>query len=511
VETAPVGSTPPGALEVSSGPSLAASGLRSRILKGFAWKAASEGALQLSKIVVAVILARLLTPHDYGLASMVIVFGAIVPIFSDLALGAALIHREELTEDDRSTVFWTNIATGIALTVICVALAGPLASYYREPEVQPLFIVFASTFLLGSLGATQLALLTKEMDFRGLETRVIAGTAVGAAVGIGIAVAGGGAWAIVGQQVAVAFVSTVLLWRFSTWRPKFIFSTRSLRELGGYSGNVFGSHALLQLSPNLNNLLIGRLANAATLGTYTLAQNVILLPFYRIAAPIQEVLFPAFSTLQKEPERIAGLWLRVNRVLAAVAMPCLLGLAAVAPDFVHVVLGSNWQGATVVIQILCWVGILQVLQRLNLSILQARDRTRELLWFSIFSLVAGVGAVAIGLHWGVNGVAVAYALISTVTLPVFTFITARAVNSSLRDCVRNVAGVAQAAFGMTFAIVGLRQLLMMADVIPAIRLLILIPAGAAVFLLLAMWRAPELRTEFESFARRAASSPPPAA
>jgi O-antigen/teichoic acid export membrane protein len=434
------------------------------------------------------------------------VFASIVPIFSDLALGAALIHRQELTEEDRSTVFWTNVVTGIVLTLICIGIAGPLASYYKQPEVQPLFIVFSSTFLLGSLGATQLALLTKEMNFRGLESRVIAGTVVGAVVGIGIAMAGGGAWAIVGQQVSVAVVSTALLWKFSTWRPSFIFSTRSLRELGGYSGNVFGSHALIQLSPNLNNILIGGRAGAAALGAYTLAQNVILLPFYRIAAPIQEVLFPAFSTLQAEPDRIAALWLRVNRLLAAIAMPCLLGLAAVAPDFVHVVLGDKWQKATVVIQILCWVGILQVLQRLNLSILQARDRTRALLWFSIVSLVAGVGAVIVGLTWGINGVAVAFALVSTVTLPVFTYITARAVNSSLRHCVRNVAGVAQAAFGMTIVLVGLRHLLVMAGLLPVLRLLVLIPVGALVYLLLALWRAPELRGEFNTLARRGGRS-----
>jgi len=492
VETASVGTASRGAF---------AAGLRAKILTGFAWKAGSEAALQISKIVVAIVLARLLTPQQYGVAGMVIVFATIVPIFSDLALGAALIHRPTLTEADRSTVFWTNVATGVLLTAICIGIAGPLASYYHEPKVRLLFIVFSSTFLLGSLGATQLALLTKEMNFRGLETRVIAGTVVGAAVGITIAAMGGGAWAIVGQQVAIAFVSTVLLWRFSTWRPRLIFSRQSLRSLGSYSGNVFGSHVLIQLGPNVNNLLIGRWAGPAALGSYTLSQNVILQPFYRIAAPIQEVLFPAFSTLQEHPERIAGMWLRVNRLLAAVAMPCLVGLAALAPDFVDVVLGNRWQRATVVIQILCWVGVLQVLQRLNLSILQARDRTRELLWFSVLSLALGVGAVIAGLPWGVKGVAVAFAVVSTLTLPLFTWITARAVGVSLRECVANVAGVAQAAAGMTVAILLLRHGLIQLDVAPIFRLLVLIPAGALIFTLLVFWRAPELKPELAAAAQ----------
>jgi O-antigen/teichoic acid export membrane protein len=489
-------------MEVAREPSLLGAGLRTRILSGFAWKTGSEAALQISKIVVAITLARLLTPHEYGVAGMVIVFGTIVPIFSDLALGAALIHRPTLSEDDRSTVFWTNVGTGVVLTCICLLLAAPLASYYHQPEVRPLFMVFSFTFLLGSLGATQLALLTKEMNFRGLETRVIIGTFAGAAVGITVAALGGGPWAIVGQQMTIAVVSTVLLWRFSTWRPQLRFSTASLRSLGSYSGNVFGSHVLIQLSPNVNNMLIGRWVGAAALGTYTLAQNVILLPFYRIAAPIQEVLFPAFSTLQEQPDRIAALWLRVNRLLAAVAMPCLLGLAALAPDFVDVVLGSRWTEATGVIQILCWVGVLQVLQRLNLSILQARDRTRELLWFSAFSLLAGVGAVVAGLNWGVVGVALAFAVASTLTLPIFTWITARAVDSTLWACAKNVAGVAAASAGMAVTLVVARHWLVGLGLSPLLRLLLLIPAGGAIYFGFAWVLAPELRPEIKLVARR---------
>jgi O-antigen/teichoic acid export membrane protein len=476
--------------------------LRSRVLSGFAWKGGSEIALVSSKIVVAIALARLLAPHDYGLVGMVIVFATIAPIFSDLALGAALIHREHLTEADRSTVFWISVATGTLLTLGFILLSGPLASYYGEPDVRPLFIAFSSIFVLGSLGATQFALLTREMNFRGLETRVMASTVLGAVVGIGIAVLGGGAWAIIGQQVTVTLVSTVLLWHFSPWHPRFTFSMQSLRRLGGYSGNVFGSHAILQAAPNVHNLLIGRWAGAAALGSFTLAQNVILMPFYRIAAPIETVLFPAFSRLQDEPERIAGLWLRVNRLVAAIAFPCLLGLAAVAPDFVDVVLGPKWQSATVVIQILCWVGILQALQRLNFSILQARNHTRALFWFSIFSFAAGTAAVAAGLHWGVEGVALAAAIASTVTLPLFTHVTARAVGSSLWDCVINIAGVAQASLGMALAIIGVRHVLVDAGVAPLPRLLLSILVGVAVFAALAAWRAPQLRGEVQTLRNR---------
>jgi O-antigen/teichoic acid export membrane protein len=492
-------------------------GLNARVARGFSWKFASEATLQSSKIVVAVVLARLLSPHDYGLAGMVIVFTTIAPIFSDLALGAALIHKPEPTEDDRSTVFWTSVATGALLTGICIAISGPLASFYGQPAVQPLFIAFSFTFLLGSLGATQYALLTKEMNFRGLETRVIASTAFGAAVGILLALEGAGAWAIIGQQLTVSVVSTVLLWKFSTWHPRRRFSRRSLRELGGYSGNVFSAHFVIQIGPSVNNLMIGRWAGTTALGVYSVGQNAVLLPFYRIAAPIQEVLFPAFAHLQHEPKRIAEMWLRANRVVAAIAFPCLLGLAVSAPEFVHVVLGAKWKSATVVIQILCWVGILQALQRLNVSILQARAYTRELLWFSFLSFGGGVVGVAAGLHWGVVGVAVAYAIAASVTLPAYTYVTARSVHTPLRDCVTNVSGVAQAAAVMGGVMIAFRHILLGGGVGPTARLLLLVAVGGIVFFAMAGWRAPELRDEVAGLRRRlrppisdAGSAAPPA-
>jgi O-antigen/teichoic acid export membrane protein len=211
----------------------------SRILSGVAWKAASQITLQLSRIVVALILARLLTPDDWGLAAMVVVFAGFAVAFTDNALGTALIQRPRLLPGDRSTVYWTNAAIGLLLSLTGIALAGPLASFYGEPSVRPLFVAVSIGFLVSALGATQMALLARDMRFRRLELRQIAATVVGAVTGITVALGGFGAWAIVGQQLAEAATSTVLLWYVTPWRPSATFSLASLRRLGGFAGNVF--------------------------------------------------------------------------------------------------------------------------------------------------------------------------------------------------------------------------------------------------------------------------------
>lgn len=476
--------------------------LRSKALRGIAWKAGSRVFAQLSRIAVAVVLARLLTPHDYGLAAMVLAFSSLILIFSDLALGAALVQRKVLSEEDRSTVFWLGLGAGVVFTLVGVGASWPVAAFYGEPAVQPLFAALSLGFLVTALGTTQTALLTREMSFRSLELRIMAGTAVGGVVGIAVALEGGGAWALIAQQLAYATVATVLLWRFSTWRPRLVFSKASLRSFGGFSANVLGTRVLFYLNRNADNILIGRFVGTTALGAYALAYNVMLIPFSRLAEPIQEVLFPVFARLQDDARRVADAWIRVNRVIAAISMPALLGLVAVAPDFVAVVLGERWEAAGPVIQILAWVGLMQSLQRLNSSILEARNRTSWLFRYAVVVLCASLVAFAIGLNWGILGIATAYAVSSTFVEPYYTWLTARALEVPVRSFFRAMTGVFVAAVAMLAAVLVARRALLETDIGAAARLALLIPLGALIYVPLCLWRAPEVLRDLRSMRRR---------
>lgn len=484
--------------------------MRARILSGLAWKVASQIFRQLARVAVVVILARLLTPAEYGLAAMVLVFSSLVLIFTDLALGAALVQREVLSERDRSTVFWTSVAAGVGFTALGIALSWPLAAFYGEPEVQPLFAALSVSFLITALGTAHSALLNREMRFKSLELRMMAGTFVGGTVGIVVAFAGYGAWAIITQQLAIAFVSTALLWVFSPWRPRLAFSVASLRSLGGFSANVFGTRVLFYLNRKLDHMLIGRFLGASALGAYAVAYNVMLMPLSRIAQPVVEVLFPAMSRIQDDRPRMAAMWLRANRMIGAISIPAMVGLMLVAPEFVATLFGERWEDAVPVIQILAWVGLLQSLQRLNSSVLQACDRTGTLLRYSVVVLLASVVAFVGGLHWGIVGVAAGYAISSTIVEPYYAWITARVLDVRAVDYARSLAGVAQATLGMAAVVLAAKLWLVSPDLAAGIRLAIYVVLGVATYLLLAAWRAPELRADLRGLRRIRSAAPQPA-
>jgi O-antigen/teichoic acid export membrane protein len=368
--------------------------------------------------------------------------------------------------------------------------------------VRPLFAVLSLGFFVTSLGTVQAAVLTRSMDFRRLELAVMGGSLAGAVLGIGAAVAGYGAWAIICQQLASAAGSSLLLFTLCPWRPRLRFSRASLRQLQGFSANVFGQRVLYYLHRNTDNLLVGRFLGPAALGAYGLAYNVMLVPFTRIGGPLQEVLFPAFSRMQDDPSRIAQAWIRVTRLVAALAMPALLGLAIVAPDFVHVVLGKHWAKVTPVLQILVWVGLLQSLQTLNAGILIALDRTRLLLRFSLAFFAAHLIAFVVGVQFGIVGVAIGYAISSTLVEPLFSWLTARVLGVSPLAVPRALAGVTQAAALMGLVVFAARMLLVHEGVPPVVRLLGLTALGAAVFLVACSWRGPEVTDELRALRRR---------
>jgi PST family polysaccharide transporter len=217
---------------------------------------------------------------------------------------------------------------------------------------------------------------------------------------------------------------------------------------------------------------------------------------------VQEVLFPAFSRLQDEADRIAAAWLRVNRIVAAVTIPGLLGLVVVAPDFVSVVLGSRWESATPVIQILAWVGLLQSVQRMNSSILEARNQTGPLLRYAIIVLAASIAAFVGGLPFGIVGVATGYAISSTIVEPYYTWVTGRSIDVSLGTFLRALSGIAQASGLMVVAVLGARMLLVQAGVPAAVRLVLMILLGIVVYVPAVLRLDATLRTELLGLRRR---------
>jgi polysaccharide transporter, PST family len=483
--------------------------MRGRVLRGLVWVGASQVGSQLTRAVVAVFIARLLTPGEYGLAALALVFSSLVMVFSDLALGAALIQRKRLSDLDKNTAYWTTVASGAVFTAVGVALSGPLAALYGQSAAKPLLVALSFSFLVNAIAAPQQSLMLREMDFRRNEVLPMMGGLVGGVAAVVAAAHGAGAWAIIVQQLVATAVTTLLVLVRSPWRPGLSFSMASLRDLAGFSSYMLGQRILWYMQVNGDTFLVGRVLGPAAVGVYAVAYNTILVPASKLGGPLQRVFSPAFSRIQDEPERIAAAWARVGRLLAAVSVPALCGLVVVAPDFVPLVLGRQWTGAVPVVQVLAWVGLVQALQAINMDILLARGRSRTMFRFALVMTSCHLVAFAVGLHWGVVGVAVGYAISTTLIEPAQTWLAARSLGVSPLAFLAPVARVFQAGLGMCAVVLLARAALVDAGVSAEARLLICIPVGAVVYGALCLWRVPELAEEARGLLSRRRARPAP--
>jgi O-antigen/teichoic acid export membrane protein len=476
--------------------------LGARVQSGVAWKAISQVLLQVSRIIVALVVAHLLSPHEWGVAAMVMVVVGFMVAITDNALGPALVQKPDLTEEDKSTVLWLNVALGIFLAVAGTALAGPLANFYHEPAVRPLFIAASLGFLVSCLGSTHSALLMRAMDFRQLELRQIIATVIGGAAGVSIALMHFGAWAIVGQQLAAAGASTALLWVFLRWRPRAAFSLESLRRLGGFAGVLFGENVLFQGASSLGPVVIGRFLGAAALGTFGIAMNVVLVPTTRVAAPVAQVFFPAFARMSDDRPRLADAWLRSTRLVAAVTCPALVGLAILSSDFVPVILGPQWNSAVVVIQLGALAALAAAFDALMGEVLLALNKPGALFRVTVFSSITTIGALVVGLHWGIIGVMAGYMLMSWFNEAIRLRVVMRSLGVPIRRFVSALSGVAKAVALMAAVLIFGRQALMAAGVSAALTLVTLTIVGGAIYLSICLRFDAEIRVELRRILER---------
>jgi O-antigen/teichoic acid export membrane protein len=434
---------------------VASADVKAQVVEGVAWKIAAQIVSVLSRLVVGVILARLLSRDAFGVAGMALVTAAFVSIFVDLNLGSALIQRKQIREADRSTIFWTTLGMGLVLSVAGIALSGEVAEFFGRAEVGPLFAVLSVSFTLTGLSATQNALLTRELAFRSLQIRQMAGTLAGAAVGVTLAVAGAGPWAIIGMTLGAEAVDVIVLWGASPWRPRLIYSLASLRDTGRFGIKVFGASLLSYFALNGDNLLIGRFLGSVALGTYSVAYNLMFLPMWLIASPISQVAFPALSRLTRDDDRLRSSWLRGKRIASLFIAPGFVGLFVIAPDIVPALFGSKWNPAIQVVQILCCALLTQAVGALNWTVLMAAGEAGTYFWLNALDAIGSFGAFAVGLHWGIVGVAAAFAIVKWPLIILDTRFAARAVSIPMSDALRAsiypALPLSVAMGGMTYA------------------------------------------------------------
>ncbi|WP_025321615.1 MOP flippase family protein [Deferrisoma camini] len=379
------------------------------IAKGAAWTAASRWLSQATQVVVSVIVARLLSPEDYGLMGMSAAFTGFVVLFANLGMGPALVHADELDEPLVHTAVWSTLGVAAVLYVLSFAAAPMIGAFFNEPRVVPVIRVAALAFLVGPAAGVLSAVLTHDMRFRALGCVDLAGAWAGQMAALIAAWQGFGVWSLVAASLTQQCVRLGLLLRITRYRPRLWFDRLRFKALFSYGSNILGSNILGFFGRNADNLLIGRYLGAQALGYYDLAYQIMMRPIVYLSGTVTRPLFPALSKLKHDKKKAAETYMQVIGFLALLTTPVMLGVASVAPEFVHVVLGEKWGPAVPLIQILAVVGALQCVGTTVGDIYQSQGRTDLMFKLYLFGTPMVVLVFWVGVRWGVLGVALTYA------------------------------------------------------------------------------------------------------
>lgn len=387
------------------------SDLRARSVRGGAQTLLSQGGGLAIRTVSTILLARLVAPEAHGLVAMVTVLIAFAALFKDLGLEQAILQRPTLTHAQVSALFWINVLVSLALT-LTVALSAPLvAAFYGEPDLKPITWTVSIGFLISGIAIQHQALLRRQMHLGLLAAIEVGANLAGAILGVVTALASPTYWALLAAHLGILATRSVGLWWACTWRPG---SPRRAHELGAFlsfGANVTGFNLVNFFSRNLDNILIGRFVGAETLGWYSKAYSLIMLPIHQIRTPLMNVGMPGICALRDHPERYARYYRSMMSLLALCSMPLMAYLFLVAEPLILTLLGPAWAPSVDLFRILAVAGFAQTAASAGRGLpMLSMGHSRRYLHFGVVQALATCTAMAIGIRWGATGVAIGYAV-----------------------------------------------------------------------------------------------------
>lgn len=385
--------------------------------RGGVWAGGGRLFVQLAQFLATLVTARLLVPADYGQTAIIFAISGFAGIFTDLGLGAAIVHAKVVTEELLSSAFWLNGLSGVVLTLAVSGLSFPLSHLYGQPNLVPLMIIASAQFTV-NIAIVPTALLERTFRFRQLTICEVAMSLITFASIIGIAAAGGGPYALAWGPVAGAISRSLFLMLTVRWIPRALPRRRSVAELWVFSRGLTGFNAVTFWARSLDNVLIQKTASATATGDYTRSYQLMLLPVSQMSLVLGRVLFPALTRMRDDMSRAGRAYVAAITAGTALTLPTTVGVAISAPELVEELYGSRWSGMTPIIRLLALAAVPQLLTATAGSVFRATGSTDRLFRLSLVTTCMAVVAIVAGLPWGPVGVAAALLVNSFLTLPV---------------------------------------------------------------------------------------------
>lgn len=402
-----------------------------QFIGGLTWTAGAQLASQIVTFMAGVLLARLLSPGQFGIVAMALVYTTFVSLLGEMGFTAAIVYFDDLNNEDLSTMYWVNLAINVLLFGGAVVLAPIVGRFFHDTEVVPVVKVASMGLVLYALGGVQRTLLGKQMDFRRLARNRFVGSVAYATVSVLLALSGRGVWALVAGRLIEQAADSALAAFTGSWRPTFTFRLASFRRLLGYGSRVWAGNMLFYGQENIDNLVVGRMLGATPLGYYALAFRLANVPRWFFSGVVGSVMFPSFSSSRHQPAVLKSVYLRVCSYSIVIALGLGTGMALVAREFVQVVYGSNWLPSVPALQLLAVAAgvycVSQVVGPVLLALGRPGLQTKLLLGSSSVLLLGA----RLGVRWGITGVALSVLAAVTVAFGLGQFFVIRelAINS----------------------------------------------------------------------------------
>lgn len=386
---------------------MSAKSLKDKTVKGVGWSAADAFLGQGVTFIVGLVLARLLTPEEYGLIGIVTIFTTIMLGVVDSGFSNALIRKSEVTEEEYSTLFIFNLAVSVFMFALLYVGAPYIATFFERPQLVELVRVMGLLLILQALSIVQNTILSRRIDFKTKTKASLFSAVISGVIGILMAYIGFGVWSLVAQQLSRQFFYSSCLWLFNHWWPKLIFSIQSLKYMWGFGWKLLVSGLLNSIWKEIYQVVVGKFYSPATLGQYTRSKQYASLFSSNLTTIVQRVSYPVLSQVQDDKERMISAYRRVIKTTMFVTAICMIFLGSVAEPLIYCLIGSQWHIAAKFLPLICISMSLYPLHAINLNMLQVQGRTDIFLYLEILKKVIAIGPICLGIfidiYWMLAG------------------------------------------------------------------------------------------------------------
>lgn len=431
--------------------------LKHRLISGMAWVFAGSWAEQVINFVIFIVLARLLGPEIFGLATMAMVFVVFAEILVLQTISETVIQLKNLEDGHLDAIFWSLGSLSILIVSLLIILAEPIANIFSEPTIANYLVWATPTILIIGFSGVPVSLLKRNLEFRSFAIRTILGILAGGIVGIIMALKGYGVWSFIAQRVVQMFVNYSIAWLAYPWMPKFRATRRHFQDVIGFSNQMIGLRITELISTNTPLVVIGAYLGPTILGQFSIAWRLVEILSLLLVVPIQIVAQPVFAHLDRAKKKAGSLLTNIIRISALISFPSFLGMAAVGASAIELFFGSKWIDAIPILQIICLVGIYLSIERLQQAFCLALGHARSLFYLSLAEAIIGIIVLIVFVDFGILGVATAFTLRYYIMWPFRFNIVAKIANTTPLFYVKAFVLPLINAIMMTLIITGWQQ------------------------------------------------------